>query len=220
MPVKYLHKCNIFIHPLLLFIMVFSPSVLRAHACRPFHWPVFFARAQHVHHIIRQESIFNISEHHNPRAGHRGRLREEDLAVTWLSTREGQAARDWGTTSQTQQRPSQWDGQRDGGMKGWTEERKKNPTRINLIWNSRFIREHINAKSCKQMGTAGPALREEVVFSRNDDPLLGRWNHVIVNEWEKNKSQNNSCGGKQQRHTRDLITSEADELNFNENLSL
>lgn len=38
-------------------------------AQRPFHRPVIFARAQHVHHIIRQESIFNISEHHNPRQG-------------------------------------------------------------------------------------------------------------------------------------------------------
>lgn len=170
MPVEYLPKCNICMYCIIFyfsfccFYHYFSLSVLCAHACRPLHWPVFSATALHVHHIIRQESIFNISEHHNPRAGHRGRLREEDLAVTWLSTREGQAARDWGTQSQTQRRTSQWDRRREG--------EKKNPTRINLIWNSRFIRRaRHNANSCKQMRTAGPAPREEVVFNRDDDPF-------------------------------------------------
>jgi len=52
---------------------------------------VISVRAQHVHHIIRQASIFNISEHHNPM---QWRLREADLPVTWLSAREGQTARD------------------------------------------------------------------------------------------------------------------------------
>ena len=40
---------------------------------RPFHRPVISARAQHVHHIIGQESILNISEHHNPRPGTGGK---------------------------------------------------------------------------------------------------------------------------------------------------
>lgn len=44
---------------------------------------------------------------------------------------------------------------------------------INLSRNSRFIREHINANSCKQMHGAEPAPQEEVVFNRNDDPFLG-----------------------------------------------
>lgn len=143
--------------------------VLCAQARRPFHHPVIFARAQHVHHIIRQESIFNISEHHNPRAGHRGRLREEDLPVTWPSTREGQAARDWGTESQTATNKSA----------GKTEKKKC----LHLIRNSRFIREHINANSCKRMHGAEPAPQEEVVFNRNDDSFLGRWNHVMANAW-------------------------------------
>lgn len=38
----------------------------------PLHRTATFARAQRVRHIIRQESIFNISEHHNPRQGTRG----------------------------------------------------------------------------------------------------------------------------------------------------
>lgn len=41
-----------------------------------------------VYHIFRQDSIFNISGHHNPRQGIRGMLRKADLTVTWLGEKK------------------------------------------------------------------------------------------------------------------------------------
>lgn len=220
MPVEHLPKCNICMYCIIFYFFFwcfyhyFSLSVLCAHACRRLHWPVFSATALHVHHIIRQESIFNISEHHNPRAGHRGRLREEDLAVTWLSTREGQAARDWGTQSQTQRRTSQWDRRRERGGK---------KTQHALIWSGTHVSlgEHVtmqtHANKCAQ-----PALHRgrKWYLTGMMIPLLGWWNRVIVNAWYKKTTQktvllgaNNKRANTQSNHFRGRST-----MNFTETL--
>lgn len=158
--------------------------VLCAQARRPFHHPVIFARAQHVHHIIRQESIFNISEHHNPRAGHRGRLREEDLPVTWLSTREGQAARDWGTESQTATNKSA----------GKTE--KKNA----LIWSGTHVSLGSTSMQTHANECTVPSLRHRRKWYLTGMmiPFLA---DKITSWWMRDKS-NSSAGKHENTHSR------------------
>lgn len=127
-----------------IILSAFVLLTVRPFLCRgPRHHPVIFARAQHIHHIIRQESIFNISEHHNPRQGKRG-----------------------GFTSHMAERKRGTDRQIERKRK-WKKERTSRRN-TNCSLKTDLIREDSGSNTCKRTHTH--TLSEEVVFDGNHDP--------------------------------------------------